>query len=60
VRDVVPARAAVLGQLQAAGFRFVMPGPPSSAEPASARELLLLAGLRWSGATRKSAEVEGG
>lgn len=62
VRDVVPARAAALGQLlQTSGFRFAMPGPPSSAEPASSHELSLLAGLRWSGGLqRASAEVAGG
>jgi acyl CoA:acetate/3-ketoacid CoA transferase beta subunit len=62
VRDVVPARAAALTQLlQTSGFRFVMPGPPSSAEPASSHELSLLAGLRWSGGLqRASAEVQSG
>jgi acyl CoA:acetate/3-ketoacid CoA transferase alpha subunit/acyl CoA:acetate/3-ketoacid CoA transferase beta subunit len=59
-RDVVPARAGALGQLlQTSGFRFAMPGPPSSAEPPSANELELLARLRWSGG-RERAEVARG
>lgn len=59
VRDVVPARAAALCELlKTGGFRFVMPGPPSSADAASPRELLLLSGLRWSGGPpRVTAEV---
>ncbi|HVY25097.1 MAG TPA: CoA-transferase [Polyangiaceae bacterium] len=62
VRDVVPTRAAVLGQLlQTSGFRFVMAGPPTSAEPPSSGELALLARLRWSGSSqRASAEVSSG
>jgi len=47
VRDVVPSRAAALSQLlSTGGFRFAMPGPPSTALPATARELELLALLR--------------
>jgi acyl CoA:acetate/3-ketoacid CoA transferase alpha subunit/acyl CoA:acetate/3-ketoacid CoA transferase beta subunit len=62
VSDVVPSRAAALTQLlQASGFRFVMPGPPSVAPPVSARELEILARLRWAGepARRKVAVSAG-
>lgn len=46
VRDVVPARALLLKDVLAAGFRFVMPGPPPSAPPATSEELTMLARLR--------------
>jgi acyl CoA:acetate/3-ketoacid CoA transferase alpha subunit len=61
VRDVVPARAAALKQLlQGSGFRFVMPGPPRGAPPATPRELELLALLRVATRKPKPAEVARG
>jgi acyl CoA:acetate/3-ketoacid CoA transferase beta subunit/acyl CoA:acetate/3-ketoacid CoA transferase alpha subunit len=46
VRDVVPERAALLKDVLASGFRFVMPGPPPSAPPPTTEELMMLARLR--------------
>jgi hypothetical protein len=48
VRDVVPSRARALKDLLKAGdFRFAMPGPSPEAPPPTARELELLAHLRF-------------
>jgi 3-oxoacid CoA-transferase subunit A len=48
VRDILASRADGLRQLlQSSGFSFVFPGPPPIAEPPSARELALLASVRW-------------
>jgi acyl CoA:acetate/3-ketoacid CoA transferase alpha subunit len=58
VRDVVPARAALLKELlKDGGFRFAMPGPVPAAPSPSARELELLARLRVAGPGRPRAEV---
>jgi hypothetical protein len=61
VRDVVPARAAALKELlHESGFRFVMPGPPVAAPPASALELQLLSRLRVALPKAKPGEVARG
>ena len=61
VKDLVPARAGLLKDLAAGGFRFAMQGPPVAASPAGSRELELLSRVRWLGeAPRQKSEASVG
>ena len=62
VRDVVPNRARALKDLlKTSDFRFAMPGPPPIAPPPTARELELLARLRFTAEpSAKATEVAHG